>query len=99
MVVKTKEITIWKWLAVIIVVLAAFLYIPTYIAGPDGLEAVFQTYGFEPTGTPWVGLFPDYAFPGISSPFITSLMAGIVGTLIVFMVAYGFGKLMVTSRP
>jgi hypothetical protein len=88
-----EKITVWKWLLVIIVILALFLYIPTFIAGPDGLEAVFQTYGFEPVGLPWFGLFPDYSFPGISNPWFTSLFAGIVGILIVFGVAYGLGNL------
>ncbi|MHA1649645.1 MAG: PDGLE domain-containing protein [Candidatus Helarchaeota archaeon] len=93
-----ENISIWKWLAVIIVILAIFLYIPVYIAGPDGLEAVFETYGFEPAGAPWIGFFPDYTFPGIADPWITSLFAGIIGTFIVFAVAYGLGKLMVVKK-
>ena len=92
------NITIWKWLAAIIIILAIFIYVPTYIAGPDGLEAVFHTYGFEPPEAPWIGFFPDYTFPGITDPFISSLFSGILGTLIVFGVAYGLGKLMVTGK-
>ena len=99
MVVKeSANITIWKWIIAIIIVLALFLYIPTYIAGPDGLEAVFDTYGFAPPEASWVGIFPDYTIPGIMNEWITSLFAGILGTLIVFAVAYGLGKLVVNTK-
>ncbi len=92
------EITIWKWLAAIIIILTIFLYVPTYIAGPDGLEAVFQTYSIEPPDAPWIGFFPDYTFPGISDPLITSFFAGVIGTLVVFGIAYGIGKLIVVKK-
>lgn len=98
MVVRMAAINIWKWLMVIIVILAVFLYIPTYLAGPDGLEAVFQTHGFTPPDAAWGGIFPDYTIPGIVNEWITSLFAGILGTVIVFAVAYGFGKLMVKPK-
>ena len=94
----TENITIWKWLMAIFIVLALFLYIPTYIAGPDGLEAVFDSYGFAPPEALWVGILPDYTIPGIVNEWITSLFAGILGTLIVFAVAYGLGKLVVSSK-
>ena len=93
-----ENITIWKWLIAIIIILAAFLYIPTYIAGPDGLEAVFHTYGFEPPEAIWGGFLPDYTIPGIVNEWITSLLAGILGIVIVFGVAYGLGTLLVQKK-
>ncbi|NVM53397.1 MAG: hypothetical protein HWN66_06800 [Candidatus Helarchaeota archaeon] len=92
------EITVWKWLMAIIIILAVFLYIPTYVAGPDGLEAVFHTFGFTPPEPIWGGIFPDYTIPGIINEWLTSLFAGILGTVIVFGVAYGFGKLIATKK-
>ena len=92
------EINIWKWILAIMVILAVFLYIPTFLAGPDGLEAVFETYGFAPPDPVWGGLLPDYTIPGVLDPWVTSLFAGIIGTMVVFMVAYGFGKLMVRPK-
>lgn len=98
MVVEKKEIVIWRWLMAIIIILAIFLYVPTFIAGPDGLESVFEIFGFSPPEATWVGIFPDYTIPGVVNEWITSLFAGIMGTLVVFAVAYGFGKLMLTVK-
>jgi len=93
-----KEITVWKWLIAIIVILAVFLFVPVYIAGPDGLEAVFQTYGFTPLYQIWSGLIPDYQIPWIANEWVTSLLAGILGILIVFAITYSLGKLMVRRK-
>ncbi len=93
-----ERIIIWKWLAIIIIILAIFLYVPTYIAGPDGLEAMFQTYSFEPPEAPWVGFFPNYTFPGILDPWISTLFTGILGIFIVFGITYGLGKLLVKKK-
>jgi hypothetical protein len=93
------KITIWKWLLAIIVILAVFLYVPTFIAGPDGLEAVFETYGFTPPNPIWNGLLPDYTIPWIMDAWVTSLLSGILGTLIVFAIAYAFGKVIIAKTP
>ena len=93
-----KDIAIWKWLIAIIIILAVFLYFPTYIAGPDGLEAVFETYGFTPPTQLWSGILPDYTFPWIMNEWVTSLLSGILGTLVVFTVAYFLGKVLIARK-
>ncbi|MHA1265597.1 MAG: PDGLE domain-containing protein [Candidatus Helarchaeota archaeon] len=93
-----EEITVWKWLIAIIIILTVFLYVPTFIAGPDGLEAVFETYGFTPPDAIWNGLLPDYTVPGIMNEWLTALLAGILGTFIVFGVMLGIGKTMVALK-
>lgn len=93
-----KEIVIWKWLIAIIIVLAVFLYVPTYIAGPDGLETFFETYGFTPPTQLWNGLLPNYTIPWIMNEWVTSFLSGVLGTLIVFAVAYFLGKVLITRK-
>jgi len=93
-----KEITIWKWLIAIIVILALFLYVPVYIAGPDCLETVFQAYGFTPLYHIWNGLIPEYQIPWIANEWITSFLSGILGIFIVFAIMYGLGKLIVRKK-
>ncbi len=93
-----KDITVWKWLIAIIIILAVFLYVPTYIAGPDGLEAVFETYGFTPPAQGWSGLLPNYTIPWIMNEWVTSLLSGVLGILIVFAMAYLLGKGLVAKR-
>ncbi len=35
-------------------------------------------------------LLPDYSLPGISNPVLTTIVAGVIGVIIVFVVSYLF---------
>ncbi len=37
-------------------------------------------------------IIPDYSMPGISDPAIATIVAGILGVIIVFGLAYGIGR-------
>jgi cobalt/nickel transport system permease protein len=57
---------------------------------PDGLEWVAGQQGFlEAARGPYFRLIPDYVFPGISNQALATILAGIVGALMVFGVALG----------
>ena len=63
---------------------------PLASAHPDGLEWVAAQKGFlEMARTPLYKIIPDYVFPGISNTALATIIAGILGTLIVFSVALG----------
>jgi cobalt/nickel transport system permease protein len=63
---------------------------PLASAHPDGLEWVAEQKGFlETARAPLYKIIPDYVFPGISNTTLATIIAGIVGTLIVFGVALG----------
>jgi cobalt/nickel transport system permease protein len=61
---------------------------PLASSHPDGLEWVAEQQGFlEQAQEPLYTLIPDYVFPGIPSEALATILAGIVGTLLVFGVA------------
>lgn len=65
---------------------------PLASSKPDGLERVAEDHGFlELAQAPAYEALPDYAIPGVASESLSTILAGIVGTLIVFGVAYGIG--------
>lgn len=65
--------------------LALTVLSPIASANPDGLEWVAeqQNFGESAQGSPF-SIIPDYAFPGIDSPALATIVAGVLGTLIVF---------------
>ncbi len=65
--------------------LALTVLSPIASANPDGLEWVAeqQNFGDSAQGSPF-NIIPDYAFPGIDSPALATIVAGVLGTLIVF---------------
>ena len=73
--------------------LLAALLAPFASSLPDGLEWVSQKLEFEhkAVSPPIVSSpFPEYRIPGMSdSPFSTAL-AGVLGTLICFVLPFGF---------
>ena len=68
---------------------------PWASADPDGLEKVAEDKGFLDTGKLHAiqddSPIPDYAFPGIENDRLTTAVAGLVGTVIVFALAFGIG--------
>lgn len=76
--------------------IAVFLVVlsPLASAHPDGLESVAQKYGFVSAArTPFFNILPDYILPGISNEGLATILAGILGVLLVFGVALGVAAL------
>lgn len=69
---------------------------------PDGLEKVAEDKGFLESGRPHAvqdeSPIPDYAFPGIENERLATGVAGFVGTLGVFVVAFGLAFLLRRRR-
>ena len=86
----------WKWWIVgLLIALAVTLLSPLASAWPDGLERVAENKGFieDAQDAPYE-VIPDYVLPGIGNEALATILAGIVGTLVVFGLAYGLGILL-----
>jgi len=78
---------------VIALALAIFLS-PFASSSPDGLERVGEDKDFmEKAHSFFVGLIPDYLFPGIGNEKVATAIAGGLGVLIVFGLTYGLARL------
>ncbi len=68
---------------------------------PDGLDRVAQDLKFEAKATeeppakklPFVQIFDEYALRGIEDEKAATALAGLVGTLVTFGLAWSIGKL------
>lgn len=65
---------------------------------PDGLEWVAEEEGFLDTATENetqkdLAPIPDYEAPGVEGGFLKVSLAGVIGTLVCFGVAFGIGWL------
>lgn len=71
--------------AILLAVLA-----PLASSNPDGLEWVAEQRGFLDKGqAPLYNVIPDYVLPGISNEAVATILAGIVGVLLVLGVVAG----------
>jgi cobalt/nickel transport system permease protein len=78
------------WAVGLIIAFALAILSPLASSHPDGLEWVAEQKGFlEAVQNPLYNIIPDYVMPGISNEAIATIIAGIIGTLIVFGVALG----------
>lgn len=64
---------------------------------PDGLEKVAETHRIEEHTPAWTGLMPDYTLPTIDDPYISTLLAGTFGVLLVLGAAFMLG--MAITKP
>ncbi len=83
------------WIVGLLIALAVTLISPLASAWPDGLERVAEDKGFieDAQDAPYE-VIPDYVLPGIGNEAVATILAGIVGTLVVFGLAYGLGALL-----
>lgn len=78
------------WIAGLAIALVLAVASPLASAYPDGLERVAGEYGFlDIAQGPLYELIPDYVFPGVSNQALATILAGILGTLLVFGAALG----------
>ncbi len=76
------------WIGGLVLALALTVLAPLASAHPDGLEWVAEQRGFlDRAQGSLYSIIPDYVFPGIANEAIATIVAGIVGTLLVFGVA------------
>ena len=77
-------------LTVLLVVFLAIL-IPFASSNPDGLEKVAESLGVEEPESFWKGLMSDYSIEAFKDPYVSTLVAGILGTLLVLMASLVLG--------
>ena len=83
------------WIVGLLIALAVTLVSPLASAWPDGLERMAEDRGFiENAQDAPYEIIPNYVFPGIGNEAGATILAGIVGTLVVFGLAYGLGALL-----
>jgi len=82
-----------KHLAVVVsIVVFLAVFIPLASSNPDGLERVAENFGVEEHAPFWNGLMSDYAIAAIGDPYVSTLLAGVLGTFMVLLAAFLLGK-------
>ncbi|MBN1220559.1 MAG: PDGLE domain-containing protein [Anaerolineae bacterium] len=79
----------------VVVALIVVLFAPWASADPDGLERVAEKLGFIGQGldAPYQ-ILPDYTIPFLGETGLSTIIAGIIGALVVAAVAVGIGRLL-----
>jgi hypothetical protein len=82
------------WHAALFVALFVALISPLASSSPDGLEKVAEDKGFidEAADAPY-SIIADYVFPGVGNEAVATILAGLVGTILLFGLAYGIARL------
>ena len=76
------------WVTGLVIAAALAVASPLASSHPDGLVWVAEQKGFlDVAQGPLYEIIPDYALPGVSNQALATILAGILGTLIVFGVA------------
>jgi hypothetical protein len=87
------------WLIAFLVCLVLAVISPLASSSPDGLERVAEDKGFiEMAGGSPFQIIADYVFPGIENEALATIVAGVIGILILFAAAYGLAWLLVSAR-
>jgi hypothetical protein len=87
------------WYGVLILALFLALLSPLASSSPDGLERVAEDKRFMETAREAVfEVIPDYVLPGLGNEAGATILAGIIGTLMLFGIGYGLAQLLKANR-
>jgi cobalt/nickel transport system permease protein len=76
-----------------VIAVALAVLSPLASSNPDGLEWVAEEHGFLGAAQEAMySIIPDYAMPGIADSTLATIVAGILGVVIVFVIAYGVAR-------
>lgn len=96
-----KNIGGFVFISLIIALILAILISPFASPWPDGLEKVAEDKGFIEEaleeGVWKYSPIPGYAFPGVGSEVIATVLAGLIGTLITITIGWLIGKFIVVK--
>ena len=78
------------WIVGYFLALAVTLLAPLASGSPDGLERVAEDQGFMDTArdAPYA-VIADYILPGIESEAIATILAGIIGVTLIYLLLVG----------
>ncbi len=89
------------WIGLGVSLLLALFLSPFASSSPDSLEKVAGTKGFSEKGKVWkiwkYAPFSEYAIPWIKNEKVSTALSGLIGTLAIFFIAMGVGKLIKRS--
>jgi uncharacterized membrane protein YedE/YeeE len=81
------------------IALVITLFSPWASSHPDGLEKVAEDKEFvHEAEDPGYEIIPDYQFPGVENERVATILAGIVGVLVVAAVMVGLGMVLARGR-
>lgn len=87
----------WWILGLAIALLLAAIS-PLASAFPDGLERVSEDLGFaDRASEPAYSLMPDYTFSGVENKVAATILAGMLGTLILLGLGFGIARILKKS--
>ncbi len=97
-----KRLEGWIWVGLGISLLVALFLSPFASTSPDGLEKVAEMKGFKERGEGWKlwkhAPMANYAIPWIKNEKVSTALSGILGTVAIFLIAFGLGRSMKASR-
>ncbi len=87
------------WQVALVVSLLLAVFSPLASSSPDGLERVAEDKGFSGLAQETsFQLIADYVFPGIENEDVATILAGLIGTLVVFGVVYSLAWLLKSGK-
>jgi hypothetical protein len=84
--------------AIILLVVFLAVFIPFASSSPDGLEKVAQSLGVKELEPLWKGFMFDYSVEVFENPYVSTLLAGVFGTLMVLAASFVFGKVIIKGQ-
>ena len=80
--------------AIIVIVLA-----PLASGDPDGFERIGEEVGFiEAAQDAFYEILPGYTVPGVDDPVVSTILSGLIGISVVFLIMVALGRVLRSRR-
>ena len=87
------------WIVGLAIALLLAVLSPIASKFPDGLDRFAEDHNFvDRAGAPAFTVMPDYSFPGIDNDSAATIVAGVLGTLILFGFVFGLATILKSNH-
>jgi hypothetical protein len=86
-------------LIVALILVSMALLIPFASSNPDALEHVTGSLSSQEQTSVWQGIMADYSVSTIGNSYVSTLIAGTAGTIIVLAAGLLIGKMVTKKNP
>jgi hypothetical protein len=84
-------------IALTLVLVGLAVLLPFASSNPDALEKVAETFGVQQQTLVWQGLMPDYTVAVLGNGYVSTLVAGVFGVIMVLAATLLLGKVMASK--
>jgi hypothetical protein len=86
------------FVGVVLILVVFAVLLPFASSSPDGLQSLISSSGVQQQGSSWNGLLSGYSVAFVENPYVSTLLAGFFGVVVVLAATFVLGSVVAPKK-